>query len=153
MAKGKIELSKEERRELEVFCNKGVHSVRLVKRAKIILGLDISEGRKALKQDKIANLVEVSRQTVNNVKKDFLASKNVWSFLQRKKRETPPNQPKITGEIEARIIALACSEVPEGYARWTLKLLANKCVELQYVDSLSDMTIHRVLKKLNLSLT
>jgi len=66
---------------------------------------------------------------------------------------TPPIEPKITGELEARIIALACSKAPPGYAKWTLRLLASKCVELQYADSLSHMTVNRLLKKRNLSLT
>jgi len=153
MAKKEIKLSKGERRELESFCKKGVHSVQLVRRAKIILELDISEGRKTLTQGGIATKVGISRQTVNNVKQDFLAIGNVSAFLQRKKRETPPNEPKITGEVEAHIIALACSEAPEGRARWTLSLLADKMVELSYIDSISSMSVCRILKKLNLSLT
>jgi hypothetical protein len=74
-------------------------------------------------------------------------------FLQRKKRETPPIAPKITGEVEARIIALACGKVPQGYSRWTLRMLADKCVELHYCDSMSHMSICRLLKKRSLSLT
>ena len=95
----------------------------------------------------------MSRQTVNDVKRDFLASESMSTFLQRKKRITPPVKPKVTGELEARIIALACSEVPQGYAKWTLRLLADKSVELNYVDKLSHMTVSRLLKKRNLSLT
>jgi hypothetical protein len=147
-----IELTSKERTELEQFSTKGVHSVRLVNRAKIILALDTSGGRKAQKQEGIAKRVGVNRQTVNNAKNDFLKLKDVSLFLQRKKRKTPPVPPKVTGELEARIIALACSPAPQGCARWTLKLLADKCVELDYCGSISDMTIHRVLKKTNLSL-
>jgi hypothetical protein len=153
MKKNQIILTTEQRQELEQFSKTGIHNVRLVTRAKIILLLDSSEGRKASKQDEIAQRLETSRQTVNNVTKDFLAAKNVSSFLQRKKRETPPVEPKVTGEVEARIIALACSEAPQGYAKWTLRLLADKCVELHYADSLSHMTVSRLLKKHNLSLT
>ena len=82
-----------------------------------------------------------------------LVAESVTGFLQRKKRETPPVAPKITGEVEAKIIALACSEVPQGHARWTLQLLADKSVELNYIDSITDMSVHRLLKKRNLSLT
>jgi hypothetical protein len=74
-------------------------------------------------------------------------------FLQRKKRENPPVTPKITGELEAHIIALACSKAPEGYSKWTLRLLADKCVELNYIENLSHMSVSRLLKKHNLSLT
>ena len=153
MKSNRITLSAEERSELVQFSTKGVHSVRLVNRARIILALDSSEGRKPEKQDDIAKRVGVSRQAVNDAKRDFQSAGNVSVFLQRKKRETPPMSPKITGEVEARIIALACGEVPEGCARWTVRLLAEKSVELQDVDSLSHMTISRLLKKHNLSLT
>jgi len=87
------------------------------------------------------------------VKKDFFASTDIHSFLQRKKRETPPVPAKVTGKLEAHIIALACSEAPEGFSKWSLRLLADKCVELNYVDEISYMTVSRVLKKRNLSLT
>jgi len=153
MKSNKIALRAEERVELEQFSTKGVHNVRLVNRAKIILALDSSEGRKPEKQDDIAERVGVSRQAVNNAKRDFQSAENVSVFLQRKKREKPPVEPKVTGEVEARIIALACGEAPKGCARWTLRLLAEKSVELQEVDSLSHMTISRLLKKHNLSLT
>ena len=148
-----IILSAEERNELEQFSTKGVHGVRLVNRAKIILALDSSEGRKPEKQDDIAKRIGVSRQAVNDAKRDFQSAESVSSFLLRKKRETPPVEPKVTGELEAHIIALACGEVPKGCARWTVRLLAEKSVELQYVDSLSHMTVSRLLKKHNLSLT
>jgi hypothetical protein len=147
-----IVLTLEERQELEKFCKSGVHSVKLVNRARIILELDTSEGRKATRQEEIAKYVSVSRQTVNEAKRDFLVAESVTEFLQRKKRETPPVAPKITGEIEAKIVALACSEVPQGHARWTLQLLADKSVELNYIDSITDMSVHRLLKKRNLSL-
>ena len=148
-----IELSGSERKALEQFSKTGIHSVRLVNRAKIILGLDESEGRKKETQTVIAERVGVSRQTINDAKNAFLAAESVDKFLQRKKRETPPVAPKMTGELEAHIIALACGEVPEGYAKWTLRLLADKCVELGYADSISPMTVSRVLKKRNLSHT
>ena len=147
-----IELTNAERKELEQFTKTGVHSVRLVNRAKIILALDTSEGRSPEKHEDIAMRLGVSRQTVNDARNDYLQIKSVPKFLQRKKRETPPIQPKITGEVEARIIALACSEVPQGYARWTLKLLAEKSVELHYIDAISPMSICSLLKKQNLSL-
>jgi hypothetical protein len=86
------------------------------------------------------------------VKKDFETAADLNAFLRRKKREIPPVPPKVTGELEARVIALACSTPPTGYAAWTLRLLADTCVELQYIDSLSHMTVSRLLKKHNLNL-
>ena len=149
----KIELNSDTRSALETFTRTGVHSVRLVNRAKIILELDEADGRKLLTQEQIAEKVGVSRQTVNDAKEAFIAAKSISAFLQRKKRETPPIEPKITGEVEAHIIALACSPVPEGYAKWGVRLLADKCVELNYINSISFSSVQRVLKKHNLSRT
>ena len=149
----KIELGAITRRELEKFTKTGKHSVRLVNRAKIILELDEADGRKPLTQEQIAEKIGVSRQTVNGAKQAFMAADNISVFLQRKKRKTPPIEPKITGEVEAHIIALACSPVPEGYAKWGVRLLADKCVELNYIDSISFKSVQRVLKKHSLNRT
>jgi transposase len=102
-----------------------------------------TDGNRIPKPD-IARRIGVSRQTIHNVKKDFEAAADLSAFLQRKKRETPLRPPKATGELEARIIALACSKPPAGYSTWTLRLLADTCVELQYVDTISHMTISRL---------
>jgi len=106
----KIQLSATERKTLERFIKTGTHNVRLVNRAKIILGLDEAGGRKRETQVLIADRVGVSRQTVNDAKNYFLAVGSMEKFLRRKKRETPPIAPKVTGEVEAHIIALACSD-------------------------------------------
>jgi transposase len=147
-----IKLTAQERAELKQFCTKGVRSARLINRARIILALDTSVNGKAGKQEEIARQIGVSRQTVINVQNDFIAMQNASQFLQRKKRQTPPVPPKVTGELEARIIALACGEAPEGFARWTLRLLADRCVELSYIHTISHTTISSILKKTNLSL-
>lgn len=152
MKKNEIKLMPEQRKELEKFTTTGVHSAKLIKRAGIILLLDTSESKKAATFEEIARQLNVSVTTVTNVKKDYFAAENVTTFLQRKKRVTPPIEPKITGETEARIIALACGEVPKGNARWTLRLIAEKSVEMQIVDSLSFKSVQRILKKHNLSL-
>jgi hypothetical protein len=153
MERKQIILTPEERTELKRFCKSGVHNVRLVNRARIILALDTSRGKKAEKQEDIAEHVGVSRQAVNNAKNDFLALRDASLFLRRKKRETPPVPPKITGELEARIIALACGQAPKGRARWTLRLLAAKCVDLRYSDAISYVSIRTLLKKRGLNLT
>jgi len=98
-------------------------------------------------------MYQVSRQTIQVIKDTFLQSPSLDAFLQRKKRTTPPVMPKVTGDVEAHILALCCSTPPEGYARWTVRLLADKCVELGIINSISPMTINRTLKKTNLSLT
>jgi len=152
MNNNRIMLTEEQRKELEKSTKTGIHSARLIRRASIILLLDASEGRKPVKWEEIAQQVKVSHQTIYNVRRDFQAAESLEAFLKRKQRLTPPVEPKVTGELEARIIALACSEPPKGYSRWTVRLLADKTVELQYADSMSRMTIQRLLKKRNLSL-
>ena len=153
MKKNEIKLTAEQRKEIEKFSKTGVHSAKLIKRAQIILLLDTSKSGKAVTFDEIANRLNVSMTTITKVKAAFFEAESVSAFLQRKKRETPPVAPKITGEVEARIIALACSSVPEGYAKWTVRLIAEKCIELNLIDSVSHMSVHNLLKKHNLSLT
>lgn len=145
----KITLSTEQRTQLEDFVNKGKHSVHLVRRARVILALDSSEGRIPLTQKKIEELVDLSRTAINDIKNAFLKSENIETFLQRKKRETPPVEAKITGDVEAHIIAVACSAVPEGYCKWTCQLIAGRTVALGYIDEISAMSVCRVLKKRN----
>ena len=147
-----IVLTQEQHDALKQFNKKGVRSVKLALRARIILALDSSNNRKTESLEAIAKRLETTRQTLVNTRRDFLAAKDVASFLQRKKRQTPPVPPKVTGEVEARVIALACSPPPPGCARWTLQLLAEKTVELNILESVSGMTLCRLLKKRNLSL-
>ena len=148
-----IILNEKQRNELEKYVNTGTHSVHLVKRARVILSLDQSNKTTHLRVGRICERVGVSRQGLNDIRKDFLNAPNIESFLTRKKRETPPVLPKITGEVEAGIIATACSEVPEGYARWTVRLLSERVVELGFIDSISFKAVQLVLKKRNISLT
>jgi hypothetical protein len=152
MTAREVWLSEEQRFELTQFAKNGVHNAHLITRAKTILALDRTGKKDHLRIGRICESVNLSRQAVNDIRADFFAADSTASFLTRKKRETPPIPAKITGEVEAHIIALACSEPPKGCARWTLSLLANKAVELSYVDELSFKSVQRVLKKHNLSL-
>ena len=147
-----ILLKAEERGELEKFTKTGIHSAMLIKRARVILALDRGNKVRTQRINEICKIEGVSRQGLNNIRSDFLSSSSIKEFLSRKKRETPPIERKITGEVEAKIVATACSEVPKGYARWTLRLLAEKVVELGFIDSISFNSVKTVLKKHNLSL-
>ena len=148
-----IKLSKEQRTQLEKFTKTGVHSARLITRAIVILALDRSTKKDHLRINRICEQINVSRRAVYNIRDAFLEAESVDVFLTRKKRKTPPVPPKITGDVEARIIALACSKPPEGYAKWGLRLLSERSVELGFCDNLSHMSVSRVLKKHNISLT
>jgi len=149
--KYKVYLSAEERRKLEKLIRTGKHAAQTIMRANVLLHLD--ENQRAVgSQDRIAEQCKVSTALIYKVSKQYV-EEGLEAALERKKRETPPIQPIATGEVEARIIALACGEPPEGRTRWTLRLLEEKVVELEIVDSISDNTIGRLLKKRHLSLT
>jgi hypothetical protein len=147
-----VMLSEDERWKLERFIKTGVRDVRLVTRAKVILALDRSNKKDHLRITRISEELGIARQNIYAIRKDFLQAANIEAFLKRKKRESPPVPAKVTGEIEARIIALACSQPPEGYARWSVRLLAKKSVELSIIDSIGRMTVERLLKKRSISL-
>jgi hypothetical protein len=146
-----VKLTGSERTYLEKIANTGVQKIKAAKRARMLLLLDASEGRLPDKEESIANTVGVSRQTIQAVKKEYFTKKRLEEVLSRAKRSTPPVPAKVTGEVEARIIALACSASPEGTSRWSLRLLAEKIVELHYIGEISHMTVSRLLKKHNLN--
>lgn len=152
--KKNITLDEGQKQFLKNYISKGVKPVQAVKRARILLEADDSSGIRPSKESIIAEKVGVSLPTVKAVKKAFHdQGKNVEAVVMRKKREMGPREIKVTGDVEAHLIALSCSPAPEGYARWTVRLLADKMVELRYIDDISPMTVSRTLKKTNLSLT
>lgn len=146
-----IELTDKERKFLARLIKNGSATAKTILRANIILSSGGSVS-KALTVSKTAEVFHTTPTTVQNIRTVY-AKAGLDAALYRKKRNTPPVPAKVTGEVEARIIALCCSAPPEGYARWTVRLLADRCVELGFVMSLSPMTISRTLKKTNLSLT
>lgn len=148
-----IRLTVEEQIYLKDIVRKGVHPAKMITRARVLLMLDRTGKHDHVRYNRTAEAVGISVQSVYNMRDEFLTNHNIESYLTRKKRETPPVPAKITGEVEAKIIALACSEAPEGCARWTLRMLAEKAVELEIIDSISHVSVHQVLKKQNISLT
>lgn len=151
--KGKeIYLSEEQQQQLKDIVKKGVHNSHVITRARVLLMLDRTGKSDHVRYKRTAEYANISVQSVYNMRDDFLAKQDIEAYLMRKKRETPPTPPKLDGEQEAKIIALACSEPPEGYARWSVRLLSSKAVELGFADSLSHTTVHRLLKKQNISL-
>ena len=94
----------------------------------------------------VAEQFHVNKQTVHTIRRAF-SENGLDAALGRKKRMTPPVEAKITGDIEAKIIALSCSTPPAGRAKWSLRLLAERTVELQYLDSISHEAVGRLLKK------
>ena len=118
--------------------------------ARVLLKLDRSEGEPPPSDEQIAEALEISRRTVIRIKERF-AKEGLDATLGRKYPQTRPERRRITGQEEAHLIALACGPAPDGQQRWTLRLLADKMVQLEYVDQISYETIRQVLKKTNLS--
>jgi len=143
-----IKLTKEERTELLQLIKSDRHSARVLGRARILLLLDRSQGRKR-KLREVADAMLTSMGTVSNVKKRYLKGGLEYGLHDRPR---PGAKPKIDGEVEAHLIALVCSDPPEGQVRWTLRLLADKLVELELVESISHVAVRDALKKTNLSL-
>src|SRR5262249_11304531 len=116
----------------------------------ILLKADAAAGGPAWTDDRIAEAVEVTLRTVERVRQRFV-EQGLEAALVRKKQDRPSRERKLDGADEARLIALACSEPPQGRSAWTLQLLADKLVELRVVDTISDETVRQVLKKTNSS--
>lgn len=143
-----ITLTKEERTELSQLIKSGKHSARVLGRARILLLLDRSQGEKRKLQE-IADVMLASIGTVSNIKRRYLAGGLEQGLYDRPR---PGAKPKINGEVEAHLIALVCSNPPEGRERWTLRLLADKLVELELVETISHVAVGDTLKKTNSSL-
>ena len=148
-----VKLTKEQRSHFEDLVRKGEAKVREIRKASILLAVDESGGGKRTKDVVVAAILNTTVQTICKTKKDFLNAQKPETAIRRKKRKTPPVPAKITGDVEAHIIALACSSPPEGYGKWTLRLLAEKMVELEYIDNISHTSVGKTLKKTSLNLT
>ncbi|HVH86747.1 MAG TPA: IS630 family transposase [Terriglobales bacterium] len=141
-----VRLSGEERERLETLIRKGKSPARRVLKARILLKADVSEAGKGWSDNRIIEALETSPSMVYRVRKQ-LVEEGFEAVLSRKPRAMPAVARIFDGEKEAKLIALACSKPPKGRARWTLRLLENKVVELGIVDRASDSTIGRALKK------
>ena len=148
-----IYLTIEEQEYLRSIIKTGIHNSHEITRARVLLMLDRSGKTDHVRYKRTAEYAGVSVQAVYNMRDEFYENHDVEAYITRKKRETPPRKPKLDGEGEAKIIALACSEPPEGCSKWTVRLVTAKALELHLVDELSYVTVHRLLKKRNISLT
>ena len=146
MKKYIVRLSGKERESLSTMVSSGKGPARMFTRARILLKADISEGGPGWPDDKIAEALDVTVQTVERVRKQ-LVEEGLEAVLRRRKYVQKVSRKKIDGDAEAHLIALACSEAPEGYTRWSLRLLADRMVELGYVESISHEAVRRALKK------
>ncbi len=148
----KVTLTKEERQELEAISTKGKRAARTVIYSRALLLLDVGEHGAKWFVEKVAEALGTTTRSLEHLKKRFV-EEGLSAAIERKERMTPPREILFGGEFEAQLLALACSEAPEGRSRWTIRLLAEKMVELNIVPSVSPMTVCNTLKKTNLSLT
>jgi transposase len=146
--KNHVRLSDDERNTLLRLISKGKAPAKKILHAHILLAADENGPNGKISEEEIAQRLHISRQTVHTIRSVY-SQKGLNTALGRKKRETPPVPAKITGDVEARIIALSCSEPPEGQNKWTLRLLAGRAVKLNIVDSISHVAVGQVLKKTN----
>jgi len=141
-----VTLTPEEREQLAGLLSAGKRSALTLARARILLKADQADGGPAWPDDRIAEALDCGVRTVERVRQRFV-ERGLEAALSHKPQERPSRERRLDGAAEARLIALACSQPPEGRARWTLKLLADKLVELEVVESVCDETVRRALKK------
>jgi len=151
MAKYRIKLTQEEVIELRSILKKGSHTSQTYKAAYVLLNCD--EGDYSLGKstnEQIVNVLKIGMRTIDRIKQKCVAG-GVDCALERA-ASSRVYEKKVDGDLEAKIVQLCCSEPPKGFARWTLRMLSDKVVELGYVDKLSHVSVYNTLKKTNLSL-
>lgn len=146
MKKYIIRLTDDERKKLKKMITSGRGPARLFTRARILLKADQSEGLPGWSNEKISEALDVTVQTIERIRKQ-LVDEGFDAVLSRRQYKQKVSRKKIDGEVEARLIPLSCSEPPAGRARWTLRLLTDKIVELGYLESISHEAIRHTLKK------
>ena len=150
MIRYRINLTKKEVEELMDIINKGSHTSLTFRTAYVLLNCDEGEHSQKVSNEQISKVLKVGMRTIDRVKKKFI-EEGLDACLERRPT-TRIYESKTDGDVEAKLITLCCSEPPKGFAKWSLRLLADKMVELNYVESISHVTVRSVLKKTNLSL-
>jgi transposase len=147
MVKYKITLNEDELTQLNAIVTKGSHSSQKVLNALILLNSNEKAGENKPINEQISKILHVSMRKIDRVKQRFV-EEGLEIALNGHPKEREYLR-KVDGDLEAHLIALSCSKAPEGFARWSLRMLADKAVELEYVENISHETVRRVLKKTN----
>ena len=146
-----VRLTETERSELNALVRKGKASALAIARARILLKADQGKNGEAQTDAQVAEALSVAAKTVFNVRRRWV-EEGLEAALRRKKQDCPSRLRKLDGKAEAKLVATCCGPAPQGRARWTLRMLAGKLVELEVVDSISPETVRSTLKKMQLSL-
>jgi transposase len=150
MVKYKVTLTQRERDELMSITKGGTHTSKKVIHALILLNCDEGECAEKVNNEEVAKVLKIGMRTIDRVKKKFV--EEGFDATLENSPTTRIYEKKADGDVEAHLVALACSKAPEGFSKWSLRLLADKMVELEYVEDISYETVRRVLKKTNCSL-
>jgi transposase len=148
----RVTLTEQERQELEALTKTAKSNAKQFLYARSLLLCDAGSQGPAWAVEDTAEAMGVTPRTIEHLKKRFV-EEGLAAALERRQPDKPPRGVTFDGAFEARLIALACSKTPEGRQCWTVRLLAEKAVEMNLAPSVSHMTVHRLLKKSNLSLT
>jgi len=147
MVKYRIALTKSEHEELMAIIDKGHHSSQTFRTAYILLNSDEGKYASPVTNEQMSRVLKVGMRTIDRVKKKFV-EEGLEASLER--RPTSRIYERVAdGEVEAHLIALSCGKPPAGYAKWSLRLLADKMIQLNYVEDISYETVRRILKKTN----
>lgn len=145
MKKYHVTLTDEERLELDEMTRKGKRNAQVIRNALVLLNCDENNPARLKKDSEIAGMLGITERTIENIRKKF-----VFDGLDIALAGKPSErvyESKVDGDIEAHIIALSCSKPPEGFSRWSLRMLADKAVELNYIETISHERVRTVLKK------
>lgn len=145
MKKYHVTLTDDERHELEEITRRGIRNAHFIRNALILLNCDESNPSRLKKDFDIAGTLGITERTIENIRKKFVL--DGYDIALTGKPSERVYLSKVDGDIEAHLIALSCSEPPEGFSRWSLRMLADKAVELNYIDSISHERVRTVLKK------
>jgi transposase len=145
-----VKLTKAEVEELTAIINKGSHTSQTFRTAYILLNCDEGKYSEKVTNEKISQVLKVGMRTIDRVKKRFI-EEGLEAVLERRLTQRVYEK-KVDGDFEAKLVTLCCSKPPKGFAKWSLRLLADKMVELKYVDRISHVSVGTVLKKTNLNL-
>ncbi len=145
-----VKLTKDEVAELKGIINKGSHTSQTFRATYILLNCDEGEFSEKVTNEQISKILKIGMRTIDRVKKRLI-EEGLDACLERQPTQRVYEK-KVDGDIEAKLVTLCCSEPPKGYAKWSLRLLADKMVELKYTESISHVTVDKVLKKTSLNL-
>jgi hypothetical protein len=149
MVRYKVTLMPYERAQLEAVMGKGKHSSLQFRNACILLNCDEGDHGQKVSNEQIAQILQITTKTVERLKQRFI--EEGFEACMDRKPYPEVKEIKTDGDFEAHLIAMSCSKAPDGYTRWSLRMLADKMVELAYVESVSHETVRQVLKKTKLS--